>query len=133
MYEIEKTRALIIMDTHTKSTLRPLRAQFTVKPSSAKPSASSKKLAKDIRVNDFEVPYLSKKGTVLLPDGILPLHITSKKDVEMVRKALSSDKKIAIVQPKTVLKTHKALYKIGCLGVFTTYSENADGTLYVVL
>ena len=83
--------------------------------------------------NQTVTPYLAKAGQVLLPNGILPLMISEPKDIAMVRKAMAMKQTIAIIQPESESKTQKKLYQIGCLGRITTYSENTDGSLYLIV
>ncbi len=79
------------------------------------------------------MPYLAKAGQVLLPNGILPLMVSEPKDIAMVRKAMAMKQTIAIIQPESETKTQKKLFQVGCLGRITTYSENTDGSLYLIV
>lgn len=51
----------------------------------------------------------------------------------MVRKAMAMKQTIAIIQPESETKTQKKLFQVGCLGRITTYSENTDGSLYLIV
>ena len=79
------------------------------------------------------IPYLSKRGQLLLPKGLLPLLVKTPADIHMVKKALTQGRLLGIIQPLKETKTQKQLYRVGCVGRITTFSENEDGSLYIVL
>lgn len=79
------------------------------------------------------IPYLSKSGQLLLPKGLLPILVKAPEDIKMVEKALMKGRYIGIIQPQKELKNKKCLYPVGCVGRITTFSENEDGSLYLIL
>lgn len=84
------------------------------------------------------VPYLSKSGQLLMPKGLLPILAQTPNDINMVENALRSKRHLAIIQPQKEGKfqkgeSQKQLYQIGCVGRITTFSENDDGSLYIVV
>lgn len=81
----------------------------------------------------IHLPYLAKSGKVLMPKGVLPLYIETPKDIVTVKKALANNQIIGIIQPQSETKTKKRLYQVGCTGRITTYSENTDGSLYIIV
>ena len=78
-------------------------------------------------------PFLAESGQILLPKGALPLHVTKPHDILTIKRSLSRNQKIVIVQPKSSELSSEDLYTVGCLGKITTYCENADGSLYVII
>ena len=79
------------------------------------------------------IPYLSKSGQLLLPKGLLPILVKDPSDIKRVEKALMKGRYLGIIQPLKELKDKKCLYQVGCVGRITTFSENEDGSLYLIL
>ena len=79
------------------------------------------------------IPYLSKSGQLLLPKGLLPILVKDSSDIKRVEKALMKGRYLGIIQPLKELKDKKCLYQVGCVGRITTFSENEDGSLYLIL
>ncbi|NCP61791.1 MAG: hypothetical protein GW748_01145 [Alphaproteobacteria bacterium] len=79
------------------------------------------------------IPYLSKSGQLLLPKGLLPILVKAPKDIKAVEKALMQGRYLGIIQPLKEFKDKKCLYQVGCVGRITTFSENEDGSLYLIL
>ena len=70
------------------------------------------------------IPVFPLMGALLLPYGNLPLHIFEPRYISMVRYALSRDKLIGMIQPRA--GDSGELFKIGCIGKITKYSEIGD-------
>ncbi len=79
------------------------------------------------------IPYLSKKGQLLLPKGLLPILAKTPAEIHMVEKALRQGRILGVIQPLKETKTQKQLYQVGCVGRITTFSENDDGSFYLIL
>tara|TARA_R110002095_G_scaffold26036_1_gene26506 strand:- start:250 stop:954 length:705 start_codon:yes stop_codon:yes gene_type:complete len=79
------------------------------------------------------LPYLSKRGQLLLPKGLLPILVKEPSDIAMVEKALMKERYLGVIQPLKELKSKKCLHQVGCVGRITTFSENEDGSLYLIL
>ena len=79
------------------------------------------------------IPYLSKSGQLLLPKGLLPILAKTPAEIRMVEKALIRKRVLGVIQPLKETKTQKQLYQVGCVGRITTFSENDDGSLYIIL
>ena len=76
------------------------------------------------------------EGALLLPRGRLPLNIFEPRYLRMVDDALGSGRVIGMVQPDPVrgaTPTGPALYRTGCLGRITSFSETEDGRYLVTL
>ena len=83
---------------------------------------------------EFAVFPLS--GALLLPRGKLPLNIFEPRYLRMVDDALSSGRVIGMIQPdtsRTDTPSGPALYRVGCLGRLSSFSETDDGRCLVTL
>ena len=75
-------------------------------------------------------------GALLLPGGKLPLNIFEKRYLRMIDDALSSGRVIGMIQPDESRRgtpSGPALYKVGCLGRLSSFSETDDGRYLVTL
>ena len=70
------------------------------------------------------IPIFPLSGVLLLPSGNLPLNIFEPKYIAMVNYALKHNKLIGMIQPKP--NDSKKLFKVGCVGQITTFSETDD-------
>ena len=76
------------------------------------------------------------EGALLLPGGRLPLNIFEPRYLRMIDDALGSGRVIGMVQPDPVrpaTPTGPALYRTGCMGRLTSFSETEDGRYLVTL
>ena len=83
-----------------------------------------------------EFPIFPLPGAVLLPGGKLPLNIFETRYLAMVEDALGSFRVIGMIQPDPVRPappTGPALYRVGCLGRITSFSETDDGRFLITL
>lgn len=81
------------------------------------------------------LPIFPLPGALLLPSGKLPLNIFEPRYLAMTRDALAGDRLIGMIQP-TEPETDghaPALYKTGCAGRITTFSETDDGRYLITL
>lgn len=75
-------------------------------------------------------------GALLLPGGKLPLNIFEPRYLAMIEDALGQGRVIGMIQPdalRPVTPTGPGLYRVGCLGRITSFSETEDGRLLVTL
>ena len=75
-------------------------------------------------------------GALLLPQGKLPLNIFEPRYLRMIDDALASGRMIGMIQPDTSradTPSGPALYKVGCLGRLSSFSETDDGRYLVTL
>ena len=70
------------------------------------------------------IPVFPLSGAFLLPSGNLPLNIFEPRYVDMVDYAFKKNKLIGMIQPKNQNSTE--LFKIGCIGKITSFSETQD-------
>lgn len=79
------------------------------------------------------LPVFPLQSVLLLPRGQLPLNIFEPRYLAMVADALRGDRLIGIIQPKTNATTNDTLYKTGCAGRITNFSETDDGRYLITL
>jgi Lon protease-like protein len=75
-------------------------------------------------------------GVLLLPYGRLPLNIFEQRYLAMTDDALRSERLIGIIQPTSEVEGQQkvpSLYKTGCAGRITAFSETDDGRYLVTL
>jgi Lon protease-like protein len=82
------------------------------------------------------LPIFPLSGVVLLPQARLPLNIFEPRYLAMIEDALAHERIIGIIQPfateNTAQKT-PPLYRIGCAGRMTSFTETDDGRFLIAL
>ena len=80
-------------------------------------------------------PIFPLRGALLLPGGNLPLNIFEPRYLQMVRDAIQTDQVIGMIQPKPEVETGAVppLYRTGCAGRITNFSETDDGRILMTL
>ena len=73
------------------------------------------------------IPIFPLKEVIFFPDTNLPLNVVEKRYIEMIDYALANKKLIGMIQPQN----NNELYKVGCVGKITNFSETEDGR-YVI-
>lgn len=71
-------------------------------------------------------------GAILFPRAQLPLHIFEARYRDMVRDAVDSDGRIAMIQPLRA-EEELGLHKVGCIGDIVALEELDDGRFNIVL
>ncbi|MEM6795994.1 MAG: LON peptidase substrate-binding domain-containing protein [Acidobacteriota bacterium] len=95
------------------------------------------------------LPVFPLTGSLLLPGGLLPLHIFEPRYRHMVEDALEGSRHIGMVQPKTPNPADNrgdedeeetpapagavGIYEVGCVGVIEQYQDLPFGRYLVVL
>src|ERR1700709_1470382 len=75
-------------------------------------------------------------GALLLPRGKLPLNIFEPRYLAMIEDALGAGRLVAMIQPDASMPdtpNGPALFRVGCLGRLTSFSETDDGRLLITL
>ncbi len=75
-------------------------------------------------------------GALLLPGGKLPLNIFEERYLAMTFDSLAAGRMFAMIQPDPNLPevaNGPALYRVGCLGRLSSFSETDDGRLLITL
>ena len=83
-----------------------------------------------------EFPIFPLPGAVLLPGGRLPLNIFEPRYLAMVDDALGQGRVIGMIQPDPTrpnTPTGPGLYRVGCLGRISSFSETDDGRYLITL
>jgi len=83
-----------------------------------------------------EFPVFPLAGALLLPRGRLPLNIFEPRYLAMVEDALGAGRMFAMIQPDPLQSegaNGPGLYRIGCLGRLTAFSETDDGRYLITL
>jgi uncharacterized protein len=81
------------------------------------------------------LPVFPLTGVLLLPRGRLPLNIFEPRYLAMTEDALKSDRLIGMVQPQDGAGDagEPPLYRTGCAGRMTSFSETDDGRYLITL
>jgi hypothetical protein len=90
------------------------------------------------RVEDLpgEFPVFPLPGALLLPRGKLPLNIFEPRYVAMTEDALAQGRMFGMIQPDPTLPeadNGPGLYRVGCLGRLSSFSETDDGRYLITL
>ena len=81
-----------------------------------------------------EIPVFPLAGALLLPHGKLPLHIFEPRYKAMVEDALAENRVFGMIQPDTLGdEAVPSLYRIGCVGRLSSFSETEDGRYLIAL
>jgi hypothetical protein len=81
-------------------------------------------------------PVFPLTGALLLPRGRLPLNIFEPRYLAMTEDALAAGRMFGMIQPDPhapPLAAGPALYRIGCLGRLSSFSETEDGRYLITL
>jgi uncharacterized protein len=82
----------------------------------------------------IRVPLFPLPGAILFPRSQLPLHIFEPRYRAMVRDAVDSAGRIAMIQPHRLDNDNRApLYEVGCVGELVGVEELEDGRYNIVL
>jgi len=83
-----------------------------------------------------EFPVFPLTGALLLPGGKLPLNVFEPRYLAMVEDALGAGRVLGMIQPdpqKPAGPGGPGLYRIGCLGRVSSFSESDDGRYLITL
>lgn len=83
-----------------------------------------------------EFPVFPLAGALLLPRGKLPLNIFEPRYLAMTEDALGQGRMFGMIQPDPKLPESAAgpgLYRVGCLGRLSSFSETDDGRYLITL
>lgn len=87
----------------------------------------------------IELGLFPLSGVLLLPGGKLPLNIFEPRYIALMEDALASHRLVGMIQPvwreedEETPEASPPLYKIGCVGRITSFTERSDGTYAVTL
>lgn len=81
-----------------------------------------------------EIPIFPLTGVLLLPSGKLPLNIFEPRYLNMTSAALAGHRMIGMIQPTNGNEgAQPDVYRTGCAGRLTSFSETEDGRYLVTL
>jgi len=81
-----------------------------------------------------EIPIFPLTGVLLLPGGKLPLNIFEPRYLNMTSTALAGDRMIGMIQPTGDNEgAQPEVYRTGCAGRLTSFSETEDGRYLITL
>ncbi len=72
-------------------------------------------------------------GALLLPHGKLPLNIFEPRYKAMVEDSLAGQRMFGMIQPNPTPGNEGGLFRVGCLGRLSSFSETEDGRYLVAL
>ena len=81
------------------------------------------------------IPIFPLPGALLLPGGVLPLNIFEPRYLNMTQAAMSGERTIGMIQPTEPEQPGQSpsVYRTGCAGRITSYSETEDGRILITL
>src|SRR5690242_10468475 len=90
------------------------------------------------RVEDLpgEFPVFPLSGALLLPRGKLPLRIFEPRYLAMTEDALGQGRMFGMIQPdpsQAETPTGPGLFRVGCLGRLSSFSETDEGHYLITL
>jgi Lon protease-like protein len=83
-----------------------------------------------------EIAIFPLPGALLLPQGRLPLNIFEPRYLAMIEDSLATGRMMGMVQPDPSLPRiarDSQVFRIGCLGRISSFSETEDGRLLITL
>ena len=81
-----------------------------------------------------EIPIFPLAGALLLPHGTLPLNIFEPRYLAMTLGALAAGRMIGMIQPNDAgVGNQPRVYRTGCAGRITSFSETDDGRFLITL
>jgi Lon protease-like protein len=83
-----------------------------------------------------EFPIFPLPAALLLPGGKLPLNIFEPRYLAMTEDCLASGRALGVIQPDPAAPaadTGPGLYRVGCLGRISAFSETDDGRFLITL
>jgi Lon protease-like protein len=84
-----------------------------------------------------KLPLFPLENVVLLPEGVVPLHVFEPRYRQMLEDALAGDRRIGMIAVRPE-RTHEMagdppLYQIGCAGFVAEHQRLADGRFHLML
>jgi Lon protease-like protein len=83
-----------------------------------------------------EIPVFPLSGALLLPRGKLPLNIFEPRYLAMTEDALGQSRMLGMIQPDPTIPevdARPSLFRVGCLGRLSSFSESDDGRYLITL
>jgi Lon protease-like protein len=83
-----------------------------------------------------EIAVFPLPGALLLPRGQMPLNIFEPRYLAMIEDALGAGRMLGMIQPdpqRAGSESEPGLYRVGCLGRLSSFSETDDGRYLITL
>jgi len=84
-----------------------------------------------------KLPLFPLENVVLLPEGVIPLHVFEPRYRQMMEDALAGDRRIGMIAVRPERAHEMAgdppLYQIGCAGFVAEHQRLADGRFHLML
>jgi Lon protease-like protein len=84
-----------------------------------------------------QIPLFPLENVVLLPEGVIPLHVFEPRYRQMMEDALAGDRRIGMIAVRPDAAHQMAgdppLYEIGCAGFIAEHQRLADGRFHLLL
>jgi uncharacterized protein len=90
----------------------------------------------DLKDLPHEFAVFPLSGALLLPRGKLPLNVFEERYLAMTFDSLAAGRMFGMIQPDQQARTNgdgSELYRVGCLGRLSSFSETDDGRLLITL
>ena len=81
------------------------------------------------------IPVFPLSNFIMFPKTTVPLNIFEPRYIDMINDSMKSNKMVGMIQPKNITndKNIPKLYKVGCLGKITSFTETEDGRFLIEL
>ena len=81
------------------------------------------------------IPIFPLSNFIIFPKTTVPLNIFEPRYIDMINDSMKSNKMIGMIQPKNLTNDENIpkLYKVGCLGKITSFTETEDGRFLIEL
>ena len=81
------------------------------------------------------IPIFPLSNFIIFPKTTVPLNIFEPRYIDMINDSMKSNKMIGMIQPKNLTNGENIpkLYKVGCLGKITSFTETEDGRFLIEL
>jgi len=79
------------------------------------------------------IPVFPLSNFIIFPKTTVPLNIFEPRYIEMINDAMSGNRIIGMIQPKSNTASKPSLYDIGCAGKITSFNETDDGRYIIIL
>ena len=80
------------------------------------------------------LPVFPLSNFIFFPNTSAPLNIFEPRYIQMINESIKTNRMIGMAQPKGAIPSKKPdLFKVGCLGKISSFSETNDGRYVIVL
>jgi len=81
-----------------------------------------------------KIPVFPISNFIIFPKTTVPLNIFEPRYIEMIDDSMKNSRMIGMIQPKKISNNSiPELYKVGCVGKITNFSESENGRYLIIL